>query len=142
MPKSVVESDAYLNGRFRDGGAIAALGTVYLALGSADFTAANVTANELAAGVGGYGRIAISTTNADWSAPVTQNGMRMISNTGTLSGGTATADLNGGVAIPAWALYTASSGGNLVRYGLFSTPKQILVGDAIVIAPGALQIFE
>lgn len=142
MAKSIYESDAYLNARFRDGGALAALGTLYIALGSADFTAANITANELPLGTGGYARIPVATTNSDWTAPVSQGGMRMISNTATLTGGTATATLNGGNAVPAYAIYDAPTGGNLIRYGLFGTPKVISSGDAIVIAPNAIQILE
>jgi hypothetical protein len=56
MSKSNFERDLYLNSRFRDAGAMAALGTVYVALATADLTAANLTANELTIGTGGYAR--------------------------------------------------------------------------------------
>jgi hypothetical protein len=142
MSKSNFERDLYLNGRFRDGGAIAALGTVYVALASADLTAANLTANELPIGTGGYARIAIGTTNADWAAPATSGGARMIANVSSLSGGTATANLNGGNPVGFYGIYDAATAGNLIRYGALAIPRTFLTGDAIVIPPGALQILE
>jgi hypothetical protein len=142
MAKSTYEANLYLNGRFRDGGAIPALGTVYLAMARADLTAANVTANELAIGTGGYARLAIPTTNADWTTMVSSGGRQMISNVNTLTGATATADWNGGAAIGFWGLYDASTGGNLIRFGAFGTPKTILSADTLVVAPGSLEIFE
>lgn len=141
MAKSNYEADAYLNGRFRDAG-ITALGTLYLALAVADLTAANVTANELTIGTAGYARVVVPTTNADWSAPITSGGRRMISNLNTLTGATVSGDLNGGAAIGFWGLYDAATAGNLIRYGAFGTPKTILNGDTIIISPGSLQIFE
>lgn len=142
MAKSNYERDTYLNARFRDGGALAALGTVYVALASADLTAANLTANELPIGTGGYARIAVGTTNADWSAPATSGTRRMISNTATLNGGTASANLNGGAPIGFYGIYDAATAGNLIRFGALATPRTILSGDSIVIAPGSLQILE
>lgn len=142
MSKSTYEADAYLNDRFRDGGALPALGTVYVALANADLTRDNVTANELTIGTGGYARIAVPTTNADWTAPATSGGRRMISNVNTLSGGTATANLNSGNPIGYFGIYDASTGGNLIRYGALGTAVTILSGQAISIPPGALQVLE
>lgn len=142
MPKSNAEAAAYLNARFRDAGALAAFGTVYVALAAADLTRANVTANELPIGTGGYARIPVGTTNADWSAPVDLSGRQMIANTATLSGGTASADLNGGDPVGFYGLYDAATGGNLIRHGQLATAREFLLGDQIVIAPGALQILE
>jgi len=141
MPLSTYERDLHLNGRYRDGGAIAALGTIYLALASADLTAANVSANELPAG-NGYARLAIGTTNADWTAPADSGGRRIITNTAALTGATASGDLNGGAPIGFWGLYDAATlgTGNLIRYGAFQTPVTILNGDQIVIAIGSLEI--
>lgn len=141
MAKSNFERDAYLNARFRDGGALAALGTVYVALHAADPTAADL-ANELPIGTGGYARIAVGTTNADWTAPATSGTRRMISNTATLNGGTASADLNGGAPIGFYSIRDAATAGNMIRFGALATPRTILSGDSIVIAPSALQILE
>jgi hypothetical protein len=142
VAKSKVEAELSLNARFRDGGPMPPLTTVYVALASADLTRDNLTANQLPLGTGGLARIAIGTTNADWTAPIDSGGLSMISNIATLSGGTASADLNGGSPIGFYGLYDAATSGNLVRQGAFGTPKAILSGDAIVIAPGALQILE
>ncbi len=141
MAKSNYERDLYLNSRFRDAGALAALGTVYVALHSADPTAADL-ANELPIGTGGYARIAVGTTNSDWSAPATSGGRRMIANTGTLSGGTASANLNGSNPITHYSIRDAATAGNMIRFGALASARTILSGDAIVIAPGALQILE
>jgi hypothetical protein len=141
MPWSNYTRDAILNHMFRDA-TFTKLGTVYVALASADLTAANVTANELTIGTGGYARIAVGTTNSDWNAPATSGERRMISNTGTLSGGTASANLNGGNPIGFFGIYDASTAGNLIAFGALGTPKTILSGDAISIAPGALQLLQ
>lgn len=141
MPKSNYERDLYLNGRFRDGGAIAALGTVYIALHSADPTAADL-ANELPIGTGGYARTAVGTTNSDWAAPATNGGAREIVNASTITGATASAALNGGVAIPYYSIRDAATAGNMIRYGAFGTPRTILNGETIVFPPGAISIGE
>jgi len=132
---------AILNHMFRST-AFAQLGTVYVAFGSADFTENNIIANELTLGVGGYARIAIGTADADWTAPVTSGGREMIANVGTLSGGTATANLNGGNPIGYFGIYDAATVGNLIRFGAFGVPITILTGYDITIAPGALQLFQ
>jgi hypothetical protein len=142
MSMSKYESDLYLNSRFRDGGAMPALGTIYIALANADLTRLNVTANELPIGTGGYARIAVGTTNADWAAMVDSAGLSMITNSGTLSGGTASANLNGGANIGFYGIYDAATAGNLIRFGAFGTPKAILSGDAITIPPGGIQILN
>ena len=141
MAKSTLERRAYLNHRFRNT-AMAQLGTVYLALANADLTADNITANELTIGTGGYARIAIGTTDADWTTPVTSAGREMIANTATLSGGTASANWNSGNPIGFWGIYDAATGGNLIRFGAFSIPFTILSGYDVTIAPGAIQLTE
>lgn len=142
MAKSNTEADAYLNARFRDAGALAAFGTVYLALASAPLGDTNVTANELVIGTGGYARVPIPTTNADWTAPADSGGRRMISNVNTITGATASANLNGGNPVPNYGLYDASTGGNLIRHGEFGVPPTILSGQVITVPAGAVQIFE
>ncbi|MBA3580538.1 MAG: hypothetical protein H0W42_11200 [Gemmatimonadaceae bacterium] len=141
MAKSNYERDLYLNSRFRDAGALAALGTVYLALHSADPTAADL-ANELPIGTGGYARLAIGTTNSDWTAPATNGTKREITNASTLTGGTASADLNGGAVIPFYSLRDAATAGNMIRHGGFDTARAILNGDVISFPPGAVSIGE
>lgn len=141
MPWSTYTRDKLLNHMFRTT-AFAQLGTVYVALANADLTADNVTANELPIGTGGYARIAVGTTDSDWTAPATSGTRRMISNTGTLSGGTASANLNGGNPIGFFGIYDAATAGSLIGFGALGTPKTILSGDAITIAPGALQLLQ
>jgi hypothetical protein len=142
MSKSNFERDLYLNSRFRDAGAMAALGTVYVALATADLTAANVTANELVIGTGGYARTAVPTTNTDWAAPADSAGRRAIVNLNTITGATATANLNAGNPIGFYGMYDAPTGGNLIRYGALGTAITILSGQVITIPAGAISIAE
>lgn len=142
MARSDYEADLYLNSRWRDAGAMAALGTVYVAFAFADLTRANLTANLVALGTGGYARLAVGTTNSDWSAPASSGGYRMIANLLTITGATLSADLNSGNPIGFYGIYDAATAGNLLRQGAFATPRTFLNGDTIVIAPGALQLFD
>ena len=113
--------------------------TIYLALHSAD-AGADDAATELTIGVNGYARIPIATTTVAWTAPAYSGGRRVITNAGTLTGGTATGDLNGGVAIQYVTLRTASTAGNQIANGVLGTPKTILSGEAITFPPGTVEI--
>lgn len=113
---------------------------LYLALHSAD-AGADDAATELTIGTGGYARIPIAVSAGAWSVPAYSGGRRTITNTGTLVGGTATADLNGGVAIQYVTLRTDATGGSQVANGVLGTPKIILTGEQITFPPGTVQLF-
>jgi hypothetical protein len=139
MGMSAYEAKAYLEARFRGGGALPALGTVYLAFASADLTRDNLIANLLPL-TGGLTRLAIGTTDADWEAAVDEAGESVIRNTATLTGGELTATHNDGIDVPAYGIYDDPTAGNLIRNGLFGTPKPLLSGDTPTLAPGSVEI--
>jgi hypothetical protein len=139
MAMSAYEAKLYLRSRFRSLGAMPALGTVYLAFASASLTRDDLTANLLPL-TGGLARIAIGTTDADWVDAVDEAGESVLRNAGTLTGAVLTADANAGAAIPSYGIYDAPTGGNLIRYGDFGTPKQLLNGDTPTLPPGSVEI--
>jgi hypothetical protein len=136
---SAYEAKAYLNARFRDDGALAALGTVYVAFAVADLTRDNLTAN-LAPLTGGLTRLAIGTTDADWDEAVDEAGESVIRNAATITGGVLSADVNGGVAVGFYGIYDDPTAGNLIRSGAFGTPNILLSGDTPTLLPGAVEI--
>jgi hypothetical protein len=144
MPMSANEAKAYLEARYRDAGPLAALGTLYVAFAVADVTRDNITAN-LAPLTNGLTRLTIGTTAADWEAAVDEAGESVIRNTGTLTGGVLTADVNGGANVGWYAIYdhaTNSAAANLVRTGQLDPAKPLLSGDTPTIPPGALEIAQ
>jgi hypothetical protein len=92
--------------------------------------------------VGGYARAPITVGDAQWVAPSTSGGREVIVNVNAVNFGTATANLNGGVAIPYWGVIDAATAGNLWYHGPISVPRSVLSGDPITIAAGAMQFFE
>jgi hypothetical protein len=114
-------------------------GTIYLALHASD-PGADDAATELPLGTGGYARIPVATNTSAWSAPVSSGDRRVIVNAGTLTGGTASANLNGGAEIQYVTLRTASTGGNQIANGTLGTPKTISAGEAITFPPGTVEI--
>lgn len=107
-------------------------GTMYLAL----FTA---TPNDSGGGTevsgGGYARASITNNPTNWPGAtsgtgVTSNGVEITFNEATASWGTVTH----------WALFDASSGGNMIIYGALGSSKTIGSGDTPKVAAGALQI--
>jgi hypothetical protein len=141
MPKSTYLADKILGFIFRDDTWTKPT-NVYWALASADLTAANVTANELPIGTGGYARAAVAVANAQWLAPATSGARRVIVNVNQITFGTATANLNGSNPVGFFGIYDAATGGNLLYYGTISTPAAILSGQPIAILAGAAQVLE
>lgn len=142
MSKSNQEAIDYFNARYRDSGALAAFGTLYFALGIADFTRADITANEPPIGTGGYARVPIPTTNLEIAAPVLDSGRILITNINTIVGATLSAALNGGLNIGYWGLYDLAVGGVLRRVGALEVPRPFLAGDTITIPAGSLRFYE
>lgn len=94
---------------------------------------------ELTPGVNGYSRFSLAVADAQWTAPTTSGGNRMISNVNAWTFGTATA----GLGTPdGYAYYDASTAGNMIRAGTIGTPRTILTGDTIQIPAGGVQEFE
>lgn len=92
------------------------------------------TGTELAIGTGGYARVAITSSFA--TAPSAGS----ISNSAVITFPTATADWNGGNSIVAFGIFTAATGGTLLRYG--TVTKTIQNGDTASFAVGALTLTE
>lgn len=141
MPKSTYLADLQLNHVARTASWTKPT-NLYFALASASLTAANVTANELPIGTGGYARAAVAVADAQWNAPATSGSYRVITNVNAINFGTATANLNGSAPIGFFGIYDAATAGNLLYYGTISTPRTVLSGDPITIAAGAAQILE
>ena len=141
MAKSIYLADAQLAHVARTGSWTKPT-NLYFALASASLTAANVTANELPIGTGGYARASVAVADAQWTAPATSGSNRVITNVNAINFGTATANLNSSNPIGFFGIYDAATGGNLLYYGAISTPRAVLSGDPITIAAGAAQILE
>lgn len=139
MPMSNYLADKVLNHVARTGSWTKPT-NLYFALASADLTAANVTANELPIGTGGYARATVAVADAQWNAPATSGAYRVITNVNAINFGTASANLNGSNPIGFIGIYDAATAGNLLYYGTISTPRAVLSGDPITIAAGAVQI--
>lgn len=137
MAKSILNARAILNHQFRTA-TLAKLGTVYVALHTADATAADL-ATELAIGVGGYNRAAVTVGDAQWSAPATSGDEEEIVNTGVVSFGTASADLG---TITHFTIRDASTAGNQLYRGALGTPRAIVSTDPIQVPAGAMSIRE
>jgi hypothetical protein len=140
MPMSIYLADAVLNHGFRDA-SWTKVANLYWALGSADFTAAGLTASELAS-AGGYARAAVAVDDAEWDAPATSGSYRVIINSNAIDFGTASANLNGSNPIGFISIWDASGigAGNMWYYGVISTPQIVLSGQPIVIPVGGMQI--
>lgn len=81
---------------------------------------------------GDYARVEIPSNTTNWSAPSTGTGVEAITNLLTLTFPTPTADWG---TITHWALWTASSGGEVVIFGELPTPRAVLLGDVAPIVP-------
>ena len=112
--------------------AYSAPAAIYVALGTA---AAEGSFTEIAA-TGGYARANCGKADASWTA--TQGGTSgassgtggSTSNAGTVSFGVPSANWNAGADITHFALYDASSAGNMLFYGPLATAKRVYGGDA------------
>lgn len=101
-------------------------GGLYLALFTGDPTAAGVELSDT-----GYARQPVTFTQA---LPGDTGVMTL--NIGTIRFGTMMENSTDEIAY--WAVYTASTGGNMVWYGAFDTPTGYQAGDTVVIRQGSL----
>lgn len=81
---------------------------------------------------GDYERVEIPSNTTNWSAPTTGTGVEAITNLLTLTFPVPTADWG---TITHWALWTADTGGEVLIYGEFPTPRAVLLGDVAPIVP-------
>jgi len=102
---------------------------VYLGLYTADPTDTGSGATELSGN--GYTRVAVAFDAAASAAT---------SNTSAIDFPAATGNWGGGSAISHWALYDASTGGNMLMHGAFSASKTIETNDVLRIAAGDLDL--
>lgn len=131
-------SRALLNHVFR-GVAYAAPGTVYVGLNASDPTDAG-NATELAF-TNGYGRAAVPSTTAYWTAPATAGAAEQIQNAQNVTYGIPTGDWNSGNPITWVTLLDLATAGNLLGSGALGTPRTVLADDnAPVFGPGSLVI--
>ena len=136
--KSVYASRAVLNHWVR-GPSIVKPATVWIALYTADPTDADLTANELPIGVGGYARASVATGDANWAAPATSGTDEVTSNANAITFGTASAALG---TVTHFGLKDAATGGNLLYSGPLGVARTIASGDPITAAAGALVLRE
>lgn len=102
---------------------------VYLALYTADPTDTGGGATELSGS--GYARVAVAFDAAASGAT---------SNTSNIDFAAATGNWGGGSAISHWALYDASTSGNMLIHGSFTTSKVIETNDVLRISAGDLDL--
>jgi hypothetical protein len=98
---------------------------------------------------GGYGRAALAPSTANWAA-TNGVGNTSVSSTGTtgatsnnviITFPTPTANWNGGNAVTHFAIFDASTGGNMLLYGaLLNNGKVVQQNDTVTFPPGQLQI--
>ena len=108
---------------------------LYLALFTADPTDANITANEIASGTW-YARVDMTlggTINSAFTAPA--NGVT--SNAKVLTFQPVT---GAQVTVTNFAIYDASTGGNMLYHSALTTPKTLLIDDVLSFAIGSIQI--
>lgn len=119
-----------LNQWFR-GQAVTVPATLYLALHLADpgidGTGAEVTG-------GAYARVAITSNATNWGAPTNSGTEEAITNLLAITFPAPTADWG---TITHWALWTATTAGNLVIAGDLPTPRTVLNGDIAPVVPAS-----
>lgn len=109
--------------------------TLYVGLFTADPGESGVS-NELTIGTGAYARAVVTNNNVNFPlcpigvAPVKTNGAVIQFPTATTNWGT----------ITHWAIYDASSAGNMLAHGAFTRSYTAVIGDAPKIAVGALSL--
>lgn len=86
---------------------------------------------------GGYARV--STASADWNA-ATGTAPAIKDNSSVITFPTATGDWSGGANMVAFALFSASTGGDFVAWGPLTNPKPVLSGDTARYTAGELRI--
>lgn len=109
--------------------------TLYVGLFTADPGESGVS-NELTIGTGAYARAVVTNNNVNFPlcpigvAPVKSNGAVIQFPTSTTNWGT----------ITHWAIYDASTAGNMIAHGAFTRSYSAVIGDAPKIAVGALSL--
>lgn len=83
----------------------------------------------------GYARQSLNPLDANWAAPSSGNGVT--SNVSAINFGTATGNWG---TITHWAIYDATSGGNLIVWDALSASKTINSGDSFQIGANQLTI--
>lgn len=136
--KSVYSARAVLSHWFR-AASVTKPASVWVALFVADPTDANLTANELPIGVGGYARASVATGDANWAAPATSGTDEVTSNANAINFGTASAALG---TVTHFGIYDAATGGNLLYSGPLGIARTIASGDPVTAASGSLVIRE
>jgi hypothetical protein len=136
MPFSQAEVDRYLGENFRTLAVQAKQTNIYAALMTGDPDAGGVEITGT-----GYARVAIPINDANWTAPATEGIYRYVSNVLAVTFGTPTGDWNGGLAIPWFALFSASSGGTRRFDGQLPVARTIVAGDdPPQFPPGTLRV--
>lgn len=109
--------------------------TLYFGLFTADPGESGVV-SEFAIGTGAYARAVVANNNTNFplcsatGTPTKSNGARISWPTATTAWGTATH----------WAVYDATSAGNMLAHGALATPRAIAIGDPPKFASGAFNI--
>ena len=103
---------------------------LYVALSTTDPTESGTGITEPSGG--GYSRV--TTSGATWSTASTGT----LNNSAEISFPTATGDWAGGANLTAFAIFDASTGGNMIAYADLTTARAVLNGDTAKFAVGAL----
>jgi hypothetical protein len=134
---STYAATATLNHWFRTA-TLAKPSTVWIALHDSDPTDAGL-ATEIVIGFGAYARVGVTVADGSWSAPFTSGGKEQITNAANITFPDPTDVWNSGNPIDYAAIWTASTGGNMIASGILTTPRQVLAVDSNpVFGPGAL----
>ncbi len=105
---------------------------MYMGLVNADPGAAGTSGTELTGG--SYVRVSITFGAASAADP------SEATNSSLVDFGTATADWNGGVAIPGFVIFTGATGTNRIAAGTLTTATAVTDGDSVTFAIGAVTI--
>jgi|SRR5215217_442246 len=101
--------------------------TVYVALFSADPTAAGTLTNEVTTTIRVAGRVGVT-----WGAVTS----RAITNSADVDFGAAA----GGASVTHFGLFDASSAGNMLGWSPLDTPRTIVAADPVVFPTGSLNV--
>lgn len=131
----------YLEKRVLDlygGAAITPPATFYIALFTADPTDAASGAEATGAG---YARLAVTNNTTNFPA-ATGTTPAVKTNGAAFTFAAATGNWSSGANLTHWALFDASSAGNMWHFGALDTPKPVLSGDQPVIPASSMTISE
>lgn len=132
MPFTAYEADLYFEYRLRSMAMPAKLTNVYYGLLTGDPGSGGVEVAGL-----GYGRVAIPCNDTNWSDPDSDGIYRYVANLLAVTFGSPTGDWNGANPIPNFAIWDASTAGNMMYDGALPTPRTIVGGDDPAQAPPA-----